>query len=273
MDTGYGDRDVLLHRFTSACEADNRVVAAFLGGSLASGKADAYSDLDIYAITTDDAYDDFVGQRRAFLRLLGQPVFLEDYNVFGFDMVWFTFADGVEGELAFARESSFEHIHGGPYEVLVDKKGLLAGKTFPLYQPSEEDQLRTLRQAIYWFWEHLSHFITGMHRKQPWTAYGSLDEARMKVLKLVRLAHDFTTEQSAYSGIEQVVPKEEMLPLEATCCTLEPHAMLEAALVLVRVYRQVARELAAQHGIEYPTALESVILRRLDALRSVWPAC
>ena len=48
-----------MNRFVAACQADERVVAAFLGGSYARGTADAYSDLDLCLITTDEAYEDF----------------------------------------------------------------------------------------------------------------------------------------------------------------------------------------------------------------------
>src|SRR5437763_1869536 len=65
---------VVLDRFVAACQADERVVAAFLGGSYASGTADAYSDLDLGLITTDAAYDEFVAGREAFIRRLGEPV-------------------------------------------------------------------------------------------------------------------------------------------------------------------------------------------------------
>lgn len=40
-------------RFVAACQADERVLAAFLGGSYAAGTADARSDLDLYAIISD----------------------------------------------------------------------------------------------------------------------------------------------------------------------------------------------------------------------------
>src|SRR6266702_2194189 len=156
MESGSLEQQAVLQRFKEACEKDERVVAAFFGGSLVTEKADEWSDLDIYLITTDEAYDSFFAERQAFVHGLGEPVFLEDFNDFGFDMVLFTFADGVEGEMALARESRFEHIHGGPYKALVDKKGVLAGKTFPLYRPGEEDQRRALRQLIYSFWESLS---------------------------------------------------------------------------------------------------------------------
>ena len=96
------EQAAVLQRFVAACEQDQRIVAAFLGGSFARGQADPYSDLDIYLVTTHAAYGEFFAQRAAFMRRLGEPVFLEDFNTFGFDMLIFTFADGVEGELALA---------------------------------------------------------------------------------------------------------------------------------------------------------------------------
>src|SRR6266487_3633521 len=122
---------LVVNRFIAACQADERIVAAFLGGSYASGTADACSDLDLYLVTTDEAYDDFFNGREAFIRLLGEPVFLGDFNGYGFDMVTFIFADDTEGELVLGRESHFTHIHGGPYRVLLDKKAILAGIVFP----------------------------------------------------------------------------------------------------------------------------------------------
>ena len=86
MNVGSDEQQAVLQRFTEACSKDERVVAAFLGGSLVTEKADEWSDLDIYLITTDMAYDSFFAERQAFVRGLGKPVFLEDFNDFGFDM-------------------------------------------------------------------------------------------------------------------------------------------------------------------------------------------
>ena len=122
-----------------------RVVAAFLGGSHVAGTDDEYSDLDLYLVVGDEDYDAFFAERRAFLGHIGEPVFLEDFSGFGFDMVVFIFSGGVEGELALGRVSGFNHIHEGSFEVLVDKEGILEGQVFPSHEPTEEEQRRTLR--------------------------------------------------------------------------------------------------------------------------------
>ena len=40
----------IFDRFVAACNEDDRIVAAFLGGSYANGMADQYSDLDLYFV-------------------------------------------------------------------------------------------------------------------------------------------------------------------------------------------------------------------------------
>ena len=65
-----------LERFVAACTSDDRIVAAFLGGSNVKGYADQFSDLDLSLITIESAFDDFCAQRETFLNSLGELVFL-----------------------------------------------------------------------------------------------------------------------------------------------------------------------------------------------------
>ena len=69
------NRQAVIQRFVVVAQADERVVAAFLGGSYARDATDAYSDIDFGLITRDEAYDDFFADREAFIRLLGEPIF------------------------------------------------------------------------------------------------------------------------------------------------------------------------------------------------------
>jgi predicted nucleotidyltransferase len=261
------NHQVVMNRFVAACQADERVVAAFLGGSYARDAADAYSDLDLYLITTDEAYDDFFAEREAFIRRLGEPMFLEDYHGNGGDFVFFIFADGTEGELGLGRESHFTDIHGGPYRVLLDKKGILAGAVFPWYEAAQAEQTETLHRLVSWFWHDLSHhFITTMARGQLWSAYGALEDMRLTCVNLARLQQNFQAAAEGYEKLEQAIPVEQLAPLQATFCPMERGAMLQAALVIVRFYQELAPPLARAHGIPYPAGLERVMSDRLEQL-------
>jgi Streptomycin adenylyltransferase len=260
---------VIIDRFVAACLADERMVAAFLGGSHARGRPDAYSDLDFGVILTDEKYDDFITGREAFMRLLGEPVFLEVYHGSGADFVFFIFSDGTEGELALGRESRFTHIHEGPYRVLVDKNGALVGVVFSWPKPTQTEQIETLRRLVYWFWHDLlHHFITPMARGQLWSSYGALEELRLTCVNLARLRQNFSAEAEGYEKLEQALPVEQLAPLQVTFCPLERGAMLQAVLAIVRFYQELAPPLAQAHGIAYPSDLEQMMCDRLGQLCS-----
>jgi len=111
------------------------VVAAWLGGSFAAGTATEESDIDVYAVSSEEDYARLWERRGAFVAALGEPELVEDHPNFeglGFDLVHFELVGGVTGEIAFGHAGNFLSLHGGPHEVLVDRIGLLDGVSFPL---------------------------------------------------------------------------------------------------------------------------------------------
>jgi predicted nucleotidyltransferase len=261
------NHQTFIERFVAACRADERVVAAFLGGSYAKGTADAHSDLDLSIITTDAAFEDFVAGREAFLRRLGELVFLEDFDLQ--NIVFFIYPDDTEGELYFGSQSHLDHIQSGPYRILLDKQGILAGAAFPEQEPAHAEQIETLRRQIYWFWHELSHFTTAMARGQIWWAHGRLEALRGGCVNLARLRHNFSDQEvgsEPFFKVERALPVDQLAPLAATYCGLERDAMLQAALVVVRSYQELATSLAREHRIPYPADLERVMLKRLEKI-------
>ena len=250
-----------------ACHTDERVTAAFLVGSYVKGKADAYSDLDLYLIITDDAYDDFIADRAAFIRLLGEPLFMEDFDLPG--IVFLIFPDGSEVEISFGRESQLSQILNEPYKVLLDKKNITSSLISHEREVEYEEQTEKLRRLIYWFWHDFSHFVTAMRRNQLWWAYGQLEVLRSMCVGLARLKNDFSdldVEEEVYFKIENAMPIEGLSPLQKTFCPMEKDAMLHSAYIIVRFYRDLASGLAATHGIAYPERLEGVMVDRLEKL-------
>ena len=255
-----------VERFVAACQADERVVAAFLGGSYARGTADAHSDLDLYVITTDRAFDAFCAERVAFIHNLGDPLFLEDFGLS--NAVFYIFPDDTEGELCMGRASAFTQIHSGPYRVLLDKLGILDNTSFPPHRADPTAQTAKLRRCIDWFWHELAHFITAMQRDQLWWAHGQVEVMRLQCVNLARLRHNFADPyvSEEYFKVELALPVEQIAVLETTFCPLEKAAMLQAALVILDFYRAVAPPLAQCHELAYPAGLEQVMVARLERL-------
>ncbi len=257
----------VLERFISACQADERIVAAFLGGSYAEDKADKYSDLDLFFITTDQTYETFLAERERFIRLLGEPLFLEDFGrAHGYFVI---FSNGADCEIWFGRESNFHDIHGGAYKVLLDKKGVLAGEVFPIQVADEVEQIGILRRQLDWFWHELSHFIKAMARGQLWFAYGQLEVLRQICVNLARLRYNFSDAyggEEPYFKIEHAMPIDQLAPLQPTYCAMEYEPMLRAGLVICDVYQELAPSLARAHRLTYQTALEQILMSQLQEL-------
>ena len=264
------NHQAVVDRYSTVCQADDRILAAFLGGSYARGTADAHSDLDLYLVTTNAAFEDFYAQRLDFLRRLGEPVFLEVFN--NPSLVFYILADGTEGELGLGRASEFDGLHSGPYEILVDKQGILAGVVFPDHAPETTEQTETLRRLIYVFWHELSHFITALGRRQLWWAQGQVEVLRACCVNLARLRNNFGDSgvgAEPYFKLEKEMPVEQLSDLRATFCRLDEQEILAAGLALVQFYQAQAVPLARAHGIIYPEQLERVMLQRLARVRQL----
>lgn len=262
-------QNIITH-FISLCQTDERIVAAFLGGSYARNATDIYSDIDLSMIISDHAYEAFWIDIESFIKELGEPIFLERYSEAGFDSVFFNFAEEVECELVLGRQSSFTHIHVGPFQVLVDKEQILASVVFPRPSVAQAEQIEKLRSMISWFWHDLNHhFIAPLARERLWSAYGGLQALRLVCVNLLRLSEDFSAPLNDYEKIEDAVITERLVSLEATCCILERGAMLQAVSQVVKVYQELATDLSRRYGITYPATLETETITRLVKLGMV----
>ena len=263
-----GKHQNILDRFLTACRADERIVAAFLIGSHAKGRADEHSDLDLYAVTTDEAFDDFASTREAFVRLLGEPAFMEDFGIP--NILFLIFPNGSEVELYYARESDVNQIFESQYKVLLDKKAINAQIALQPRQFDQANQREKLRHLIQTFWHDFSHFATAMARNQLWWAHGQLDALRAICVGLARLRNNFAdleVEEEVYFKLENAMPVDELSRLKDTFCPMEKRAMLESAFVIADFYRDMAVPLAQMYGMTYPAALERTMIERLQRLK------
>ncbi len=258
---------VILDKFVQACKSDERILAAFLVGSYLKGNPDEYSDLDLYLITTDETYDDFVSSRDSFVRLLGNPMFIEDFDIPG--IVFLIFPNGSEVELSYIPESQADQVFNEPFKVLLDKKSIAAGVIPHEREIDLDRQKEKLRRLIYWFWHDFSHFITAMGRNQLWWAQGQIEVLRSMCVGLARLQNNFSDpdiDEEVYFKIEKAMSVELLSPLKKTFCPMEKEEMLKAAFVLVQFYKEIVQPLAQSHGIIYPEKLEHVMVERLNRL-------
>ncbi len=85
-------------------------------------------------------------------------------------------------------------------------------------------------------------------------------------MNLARLRADFAGHLDEFDKLDTAVPAADLAPLASTYVPLDRGRMLDAARTMADYYRAVVPDLAAAHGIPYPTELEAVMRARLDAL-------
>lgn len=72
------ERDALLCRLTQMLEADTRIAAAWLFGSVGRGEADDLSDLDLRVVVADAHIADVCAQRQAYAAQIGAPALCQE---------------------------------------------------------------------------------------------------------------------------------------------------------------------------------------------------
>ena len=78
LDTRVSERSTLVRHIASYLEHDKRVRAAWLHGSLASGKHDALSDIDVWVVIDDEAASSIYSGRKKFITGPGRPSLMMD---------------------------------------------------------------------------------------------------------------------------------------------------------------------------------------------------
>jgi predicted nucleotidyltransferase len=259
------DHDELIVRFVEACRADERIAAAFVGGSVARGEADQYSDLDLCIVATDESIDVVRADRAALVAQLGTPLFLQDWGQED-PVLFFILTDGTEAELHVVSESWIHDKQIGPIRPLLDRRGILANLELPMREPRSSELAEELSHILAWFWHDVSHFVTALGRGQLWWAAGQVEALRGYCVNLVRIEQGVEAQDEPYWKLDAEISTSTMEPLRSTFVPMESEALARAASDLVAYFRMRAPVVAEAYGLGYPAELERLMRGRLDPL-------
>ncbi|HEX8229639.1 MAG TPA: nucleotidyltransferase domain-containing protein [Chloroflexia bacterium] len=150
------ERTDLIKRVSSILHSDERVVAAWLGGSLGSGNADAYSDVDLWVVVRDGDIEEVREGRRQFVEVLGRPVLISEAPQNappGGAYLWTLYA-GKHGpqhvDWSWLPEAGATI--PAAVRLLFDKVGLALADVSPRVPPTGEDLAVALSQECAFFW-------------------------------------------------------------------------------------------------------------------------
>jgi predicted nucleotidyltransferase len=259
-------RDRLIGRFIDACSSDERISAAFIGGSVARGEPDGYSDLDLCVVVGDARFDDVLADRRVLASRLGTPLFCEDWGDEDPEL-FVILDDGSDVELFFVRESRLHEVQAGAIRPLLDRRGILTDLDLPIRHVGSDELVDELRRILAWFWHDVSHFITAVGRDQIWWAAGQVEALRGYCVNLVRIEQGEEAGNEPYWKIDAETSTVALESLRSTFVPIELGAMAQAASDLVAFFGTRGRAAADLYGVAYPGELERLLRDQLNELR------
>jgi len=265
------ERSLFIQKFEQIAREDPRVLSAFLGGSLADGTEDDFSDIDIYYILEEQSYSDFTSQMRARLAEMGPLVFLEQHNNFGFDLILFIFQNGVKGELGLGTTKNLKTLHAGPYRVLVDKKLLLDGLVFPFQAPLEGKDLQEyVEKQLRWYWYWYSVFLSAVARERLWSAFTQLQQMREYAFRLIALAHH--PQRIPGQRFERTVPRPVRDELgNSSLPQYTRRSMIASGDKMTEILKREIKQLLVSIHANYPADLETTVLNKKHSMLASSP--
>ena len=271
-------REVVVAALIVWAEADPRIEALWLEGSLATGGADPFSDIDAYLAVTDSAFDEVWGERQALLGRLGDMLVWSPATFPGLTAVHALIGGGARLDLFFEKASEAPGKPRPVAKALVDKAGLVGRLSLTWQAPAPavgrivQTIIRMTRQGATWP-------LRVIGRRQWGTlAKIELDLINAQVAQLMAVSHDAAYFYRNPNSLVAVLTEAERAELEAL--TNDALAALAARdlAALKPVHLRIGDALVAHGraacaalGVDYPISDEGEAKVRALNERS-WPA-
>jgi hypothetical protein len=271
-------RVATLAALSAWAESDPRVEALWLQGSLATGHADPFSDIDAYLAVTDSAFNDVWGERESVLDRLGGALVSSPAPGPGLTAVHALMRGGARLDLFFEKASVATTAPRPVAKALVDKTGLVGSldltwrASHPVVGRMVQTIIRMTRQGATWP-------LRVIGRDQwPTLAKIELDLINAQVAQLMAVSHEAAYFYRNPNSLAPLLTEAERAELASL--TADALAALAARdlTALKPVHLRIGDALVAHGraactalGVDYPISGEGEAEVRALIERS-WPA-
>lgn len=257
-------RDRLLETAVGFFSADPAVIGVFLGGSLAVGSADAFSDIDLRIVVTTDHHGYYVDQRREIPKqwpgflfnewVPGAQHCISHFRPFGkIDIFYY--------DAAALAPSPWYRL---PIRVLHDSEGIVAD----LVERSQGLRFTTSDDDLDF---SISKGLAAAHetyrrarRGELFYALSLLDELRQHIMHADDWLHDRTPESAVVAKFDMRGSRAVVVALKSSYCPCEADAIVAALRLLAETYRAQIIELHEKFSLTRPLASD---LEALEIVR------
>jgi predicted nucleotidyltransferase len=242
--------------------ADDRIVGLILGGSLAHGGGDFYSDIDLYIVVRDEVFDALFAERDVAAEATGAPLFRFAVNpVAGGSRDYIVTYEGpIKVDFMYLKESDLKPAPkwaGCP--VLKDATGSLAAVVARSAQapppPPGREELEDLNQR---FWTWCWYVFGKIMRGELWEAADGIHGIRTQALVPLMDSIAGRTYEG-YRRLEQKVEPRAAARLRATVAPLHTEALYAALRAEMALFRDLRAITFDRCGLTFDTAPEEVI--------------
>jgi len=254
----------ILQRIKSLVEKDSRFVGLWTVGSMATGKADKYSDLDLYLLVEKQYYDQVYSERSSFAGKIGKVLSTFEVEWLNCQLYGVILDNYVEVDLCYCKPEQLEIF--GPYRIVVDKNGDLNELLLKHTIPYTMDAKKHLREHLDFAAYNLLHAINMLGRGEYWSSVRQVEMLRKRIISLIGLQTKTDVEEE-YRKLEHLVTQGVNESLQKTLCDYDFEGIAEAINAVAVLFMQEATTLCKNEGLPFPSKRFEHLLKYLDETR------
>lgn len=257
----------LLNQAINCLENDSAIIGIILGGSVASGSPDCFSDLDLYIVVHDHDFERIFADKERIARLLGRIFFsfIADHNPGGdYDYI-VLYENLVKVDFMYCQASEMiASPKWTKFLILKDTDGFLANL---VHQSKTTDHLKppateveVLNQKFWcWCWYVFGKIMRG----ELWEAVEGVNLIRSWAI-LPMLGWDANSPSEGYRRLEQKVDNQVAKTLELTIPAYEPESLFSALMQEIALFQELRDRVFARQKLSVNRRPELALVKEIE---------
>ena len=246
-----------LNTLADKAASDVHILAAWLAGSFATGTADRYSDIDIHLLVAEESKEAFQQELESWLSDVQSLVLFRD--TFPKQMVTCITITGLRLDV-WVHSGNTIFLERDSVHVLFAAEGCIQFKA-ACKNDEPQDVAPVLKQHFHEFWRVLAILPTVLGREEHIAGFMGTTFVVMSLTEVLIIGNG-KQRNRGIKNINAFIPQvireeiETALTMEGT----DRESIAKAHLRLTTIMQRWGPDIAEQHGLTYPFALEKAVL-------------
>lgn len=228
-----------INKVSNAIIEDGFCEAILVKGSIGRGDDDAYSDVDMYVVVSEEKRKAFLDKRLYYLSAYMEVVYSSNAN-FVAEQVIAIYEDGLHFDLYTVTFDTLPHRDKA--KIIYDPSDLLKNYTPEMYRMTGDEIVALFNDALYYFVEADAAYC---RKNYPWTAC-ILQHALANASIAVRYLFDKDYAYLGLKKINEILPTEQYSLIEKASHNLNRDGFQTANSCIIKLLDYAAQNLAEE---------------------------